>query len=201
MNDKVFDAWDERSAYLFGVLWADGHLLKRGCGVKFWINATDIDWLRIVHKAFSATSPIRMSDIRDRWAARRAAGFQFSSRRVRRRLAEIGFRKTTPDIPDVVMNHFVRGFFDGDGSVYKANGRYIHASFVGPVWFLQWLKDVLVALTGVSSEAGIHAKTNSHAVSSVRFAHGDTIKLGRFMYKDATLWLNRKRVVFGACGG
>lgn len=192
VNDRFFDGWNELSAYVYGVLFADGWVSRRRSSrVAIAVSDKDEAWLLQIKAALECESPLSRHEIRDQWSPRTAVKFGFNSRRIHRRLRELGIKERPPVLPDAVAHHFVRGFFDGDGSIYPSGYGTMNSNFVGPEWMLDWL-------VGVLSSAGIprvkaHRKTNSDKVMSIRYAAASTELLGRFMYRGATLWLPRKR--------
>lgn len=111
-----------------------------------------------------------------------------------------------PNIPDGYLHHFVRGFFDGDGSIYlkkyksRHGGQIINlgSSFASSKesWTtLDELKQLLmkIILTGNKKVA---LQTNKLGSSSrLIFNQYDTMLLCEWMYKDATIFMNRKKKI------
>lgn len=117
----------------------------------------------------------------------------------------LGFdeRKTTREfIPAGVsiktFNHFVRGFFDGDGSIsfVEHDGhKYMESSFyAGGTALLQLLLHTLRIQAIVSAERA-HVYTRDSR-SSFHLGHVDTARLCRYMYKNANIFNERKRNVY-----
>ncbi len=97
-------------------------------------------------------------------------------------------------IDSSLINHFVRGVFDGDGSIcrtiLKSGKKHYCFSIAGSPRFLEILKSKIIKNTGVSS-----SKTyNAEGCDVIRWAGIEQISfIYNWMYKDATIFLERKR--------
>jgi hypothetical protein len=97
----------------------------------------------------------------------------------------------TSNIPRDVQHHFVRGYFDGDGSICHQQYRNKHRvtmTFRGTVEFLQGLWSATGLPTG-----GIYPKTGNGIKSLAFCGRCRMEQLADFMYRDATLFLPRKK--------
>lgn len=99
-----------------------------------------------------------------------------------------------------LKHHFMRGYFDGDGSIYTQDTRYngrptYFFSTRGTPAFLNIYRGVIEKNTCVKP------RTKPIRISSgqgVLEYGGNTImqSIRNFLYKDATIWLDRKRAIF-----
>jgi hypothetical protein len=108
----------------------------------------------------------------------------------------------TSRIPRDVQHHFVRGYFDGDGSIYHSEfrdprfphrtpKRRVAVTFRGTMEFLQGLWQA----TGIPV-GGIYPKTGD-GIKSLAFCGKCRMdQLADYMYRDATLFLPRKKERF-----
>jgi hypothetical protein len=93
-------------------------------------------------------------------------------------------------IPDYLLNHFCRGYFDGDGSCFKVGNRN--------GWRLQvlgihgFLYDYGRCVTNNcdSIHTNIYSHKNIHRLIYIR--KKDVLKFGKWLYKDALIYLTRK---------
>jgi intein/homing endonuclease len=112
-----------------------------------------------------------------------------------------------PIIPVELYSHFIRGYFDGDGSVYKnvtsthykgikKQYEYINVSFTtGSYSFAQELKSVLM-MNKIRCNI-VKDSRNNHQSWYVKIYEREAVKnLFYFMYKDATIYLSRKHIKF-----
>lgn len=96
-----------------------------------------------------------------------------------------------PEIKEDLINHFIRGFFDGDGGVYSYKNK-INISFVGGESFLKELQNVLIKHLNIS-KTKITKNSKSNAYYFSFSAKDDIIKFYNWIYKDAILYINRKK--------
>lgn len=90
-------------------------------------------------------------------------------------------------------SHFIRGYFDGDGTVTTQN----RWAFIGTEDFITWLQDTLVEEIGIKRNKILHKK--GHHPNTVNIEYGskqDFLNLYLYMYKDATIYLKRKKEKF-----
>jgi hypothetical protein len=93
--------------------------------------------------------------------------------------------------------HFVRGYFDGDGSIFvnEAVYRQPTCSFVGTEEFLRGLQEVLVTEAGLNKTA-IYKHTHSAAHYLAYTGRGNVRKLYEFLYAETGPSLQRKKEKF-----
>lgn len=113
-------------------------------------------------------------------------------------------------IPSNLIRHFIRGYFDGDGSVFlKMNRRFlktkehpegylwekqsIEVSMVGTASFLESVAQYLRPITG--QQGNIYEDKKKHC-SSFLFSRESCLNIYHYFYDDATIWLDRKRKIF-----
>jgi hypothetical protein len=100
------------------------------------------------------------------------------------------------------MQHFIRGYFDGDGCAYlykpsDQNLQRLRITFCGTEKFLNSLNDILHNNIGTSDNKLIDMNKYGNNVFNLRYVDNDSIyKLFDYMYKDATIYLKRKKEKF-----
>lgn len=90
------------------------------------------------------------------------------------------------NIPDHLMNHFIRGFFDGDGFFSGST-----VGFVGNKLFLKRLKDEFVKNNVVIEKSGSLIPHSSIYKLSWHGKHLKS-KLENWMFENATIFMERK---------
>lgn len=132
----------QEKAYILGFFFADGCLTKKG---TFGIKIKDKELLeRIKQELKSDHKIIECKPNKGSYSQEDSIyyGLYFTNKKIEKDLKELGVdsNKTStcsfPIIPKELERHFIRGFFDGDGSVYKTynkkhNYEAIGVSFVG----------------------------------------------------------------------
>jgi len=92
-------------------------------------------------------------------------------------------------VSENLLNHFIRGIFDGDGSLYIGRGQYI--MFAGSYNFIYRMRDVCVPFAKIYQRY----KDRKPEDSSHQLYIGKKQKVLEFcnwMYNDATIYLERK---------
>lgn len=107
-----------------------------------------------------------------------------------------------PTINEDLVPHFVRGYFDGDGTVgvykyvSKSDSKTLKSGFCcGCYEFLTELCKKLPVKT-VNIRENKKDNNGQGCVYTVSFSVNDSIKLYTYMYKNATIFLNRKKEIF-----
>ncbi|MEK6882932.1 MAG: LAGLIDADG family homing endonuclease, partial [Nanoarchaeota archaeon] len=103
---------------------------------------------------------------------------------------------TSEQVPPEFIHHFIRGYFDGDGSItihrnkIKSYQMKANLNMAGSLEFLESLKETFNQL-GLSSVTKIYPIGKIHVLS---FSGNSNVKkIGEILYKDATIFLQRKR--------
>lgn len=203
VDDFIFDDWNEKSAYLLGVLYTDGWIAKVGSKAKsriaILLAAKDRKWLEQIRKAFGCDSRIFENSIlhpkTGNWSYN--VTFGFSSKRIHTKLIEMGIKEQKfPNLPKRFLSHFVRGCFDGDGSFFfSSHAKCIRTSIMGGKSFLTELRDRLHDAIVTSMSMQINPATKNGSCWSLHFGKTDTAILSEYLYRDATLFLKRKKKV------
>jgi len=198
-------------AYVLGFFVADGCITinkgRKNNPYTFNITSKDLEHLDNINKALCSDYKIGKKS-----NGRGSVAYQINVRNLTmaRDVINLGIfpRKTYNlkpiKIPKEYFADFVRGFFDGDGSVYIYNVNntpQIKSSFV--CTSLNFLKDFNTRLCEALDipQKSIHKtvgiKTGFMIQYSNCFYVDDSVKLAEFMYgKNSTLYLERKKEIF-----
>lgn len=200
LKETFFDNIDnEKKAYILGLLYADGcntgkrvtlgltgdgekNLLDRIGSILYNDNYPLGYWkktkswrLTIVNKKL-ATQLVSLGVV-----PRKSLILKFPSRSI---------------VRETLLNHFIRGYFDGDGSIMlqRDNTRHI-VSFVGTFDFLTELKNILIGKDVFGNIYNASAK--SGRLFDLRIQDRKSVDVFcRFIYDNATIWLGRKKEKF-----
>ncbi len=94
-------------------------------------------------------------------------------------------------LEDNLMNHYIRGFLDGDGTIYKSNNS-IHVNFCGGYNYLSNLKQYLKDENIIKNDNKI-TEVNGKSICYFGFSNKKDIESFReYIYNKATLFLDRK---------
>lgn len=202
--DEYFDNIDnEHKAYWLGVLFADGNVSKKekeSGVVRF--NTKDKDWIEEFKKDIQFTGKIG-KEIHKTYN-KEIYTIYITSDKMYNSLCDLGCtpRKSLtiqfPDIPEEYIQHFIRGYFDGDGTVSinknKSDKQYytLRSGFCsGSLSFLESLRDKLPLC-----EQKIHKYNSNSNIYTLVYSVKDSIALYKYLYIGATIYLKRKKDKF-----
>lgn len=187
-------------AYVLGFWFADGYMRKeKSYRILFFSN--DLHIIRSIRDVLQSNHPIRKRKDDQCW------DISICSKRLYEQLQKRGgFRRksktlTFPNVPGQYIRDFIRGYFDGDGSVFfvrytrtkdRRRTRELRTNFTsGSRKFLEELMGILHAKLGLSTKQ-IGAYNNG---SSLKLGYGmkdsDTL-LHYLYYENYPIGLNRK---------
>jgi hypothetical protein len=207
LNEHYFDIIDtERKAYFLGFLFADGCNSKYKAQIQ--LSECDKELLIKLSKEIESNAPILMSpprvikfkkDIKS-YLQKPSCIFRLNSIYLCKKLSELGcvsrktFSLTFPDkskLPVKFQKDFLRGYFDGDGSLSILKNRPgTNFTFIGRKKFCLKVKRIL--------ESTLHLKLTFRKFKTHNFwtlQTGSIPKIKKildFLYNNATIYLNRK---------
>ena len=120
-NSNLFENIDtEQKAYWIGFIAADGYVNQERKSIDIQLHSKDLEHLKKFQNFLQTDAPVK--EIKDREAVR----FQIYDEKLTKDLEYWGLvpRKShTLEFPKKmsreIQKHFIRGLFDGDGSIYK----------------------------------------------------------------------------------
>ena len=97
-----------------------------------------------------------------------------------------------PDISENLLPHFIRGVFDGDGSIYKHKDNGYTLTITSTNDFCMSLKNIVEEKLNI--HCGIYDAQNHNGITKVFTISGriQTKKFLDWIYRDAELFLERK---------
>lgn len=209
-NEKAFEFInDEASAYWLGFFYADGNINTLNC--KCDICMSDKDYSHIL----KLCSYIFLDDNYN-IVKRKSTLSNYDKTYYNYRLY-IGNKKITNNLiknncnwnktfnmkfPDNIekklMHHFIRGFFDGDGCVTHLKTNRLSVTFTSAERnFLIDLSDYLFENITISNTNVNHRKGLTYDYSIG--AQFGVKNFYNYIYKDATIYLERKKEIFDSC--
>ena len=203
LKENYFDKFDtEEKLYLLGLLFADG--CNSGDNISIGLSGDDRYLLeRISEQIYENHRPLIVSKL-----SNKNSNYQDSyrlyicGREVCKKFEEKGLSKNKTynlKFPDIVddefkFKHFLRGYFDGDGSVIIQKDR-ISFSIVGYSSFLSELKFNMEKYINIKIVNKIY-DTSSFAKELKISSRSIVRKIYKFMYNESTIYLSRKKIKF-----
>lgn len=207
LNQHYFDTIDtEEKAYFFGLLCADGSIHRNGYVVSIELQAPDVAILDALKVAAGSNHPYYVSE-----NSKKNPGWQdtnkltWGSKWMAMKLAEQGmmWNKTQnlifpTSVPPALVRHFVRGYFDGNGSIFEAtNGGQHKSAWAITISSTNAFNEAVAKI--MADECGVtyHMKDQNGTNGSVRVdGRFQVAKVGEWLYEGATVWMARKREKF-----
>lgn len=188
-NHSYFKKWSANMAYVLGMWFADGTVLKDSNYIALVLQNQDKYLVESIRKELCYEGKLRRD--RNNWR------LSIASKELHDDLISLGcvpnksYIETVPvGIKEEHLRHFIRGNFDGDGGAVanKSEGRtYLQINLMGTKAFVDWLKENIPFRHSSIS----HRKGPCWQIS---YFHNEARKLVEWMYQDSPeIYLIRKR--------
>lgn len=197
VNHSYFSKIDSHEkAYLLGVLFADGCVMRKSNQIHLISN--DYDLLEFFKEKVGFTGDIQKNPLH-----KRAKFVAFSSIDMKKDLIKLGCVPSKslilefPNIDDDFFWSFLLGYFDGDGSLWVSRDKKAaHFKIMSCTLFCNKLREILAG-KGFVSEVRNDPKTHKKETSYIRISSKKTIsKIFPLLYSNAQFFLKRKRDKF-----
>jgi len=211
-NENFFKKWSPEMAYILGFFTADGSMIRNKRGAHFIeFQITDKDLLEKIRILLGSNHKISTRKMSDNGKA--IYRLQIGSKVIFNDLLKLGLssskskRIKLPITPRKYFQHFLRGYFDGDGNVtvctYKRKTRnnklttILQSGFIsGCKKFLEGLKEKLLGEKIVKGGSLYYSSGGWRLFFSIN----DSKQLYRYMYsginRGSKLCLDRKKIIF-----
>lgn len=209
VNDTYFKEIDsEEKAYWLGFLLADGciHTRSGQDRLSLVLSVKDKEHLEKFKKTISFTGPINDYIKKSgKFLGLKHSYLRITSQELADDLAKMGCvpRKSLilkfPIIKDELISHLVRGYFDGDGSVFISNEKHWRSNKIFPVIHFRFLGtfDFLSKLNDKIGLSGRITQPKGNKAYVLCFKRNKKAKLFyNYLYKNATIFLERKKCIF-----
>jgi hypothetical protein len=134
IDENFFGEWSPEMAWVLGLLFTDGNVFPG----RISLSSIDVELLEKVKALLKSTKPlIKQAQSYDKTKC--VYRFEFYREKMRENLDRLGLhqRKSLnmifPNVPEEYVRHFIRGCWDGDGSIFvsggKVNANYTCGSF------------------------------------------------------------------------
>lgn len=195
---KVID--NEEKAYWLGFLYADGYVSKNKNHLELTIK--DLDHLEKFKKFLKTDVDIKEKITKLNGKVFTNYRLTISSKEICLDLNRLGccsnksLTLTSPkNVPDKLSRHFIRGYFDGDGSVgiYKSkkNKLCYSLSILGTPSILNYIRKQSSTYGGLNRRKISSTKKNKAFVINYGSIKSFT-QFKNFIYKDSNIYLQRK---------
>ena len=198
INQEFFKEINEKSAYVLGWIMSDGHIQlipEKKYSIRFELK--DIDALETIRELMGSTHTITPRPNKNTHT------LVMDSKPLVKQLLELGVvpqktgKEVIPNIPKEYYRDFIRGFFDGDGSVMiapKKNNNNQLRSYI-----CCSSKEFLVSVGKVlKDEAYLIPKIYEDSPKFYKLVYGgkESYQFYKYMYDGAEHFLKRKKDIF-----
>ena len=201
-DNTVFDKIDsEEKAYWLGFLYADGYVSSYNNTVALDLMGDDILHLNKFKEFLNLKREVKISNSTCNGKIFPRCRLAVTNKHFHDTLISKGCipnKSLVLQFPDKsifsssdLIIHFIRGYIDGDGSVTLGYTKYSMFSIIGTKEFLSGIIDSFPTLFTLSSyhKDKRHPDSNTYFIS---IGGKKSAKLGDILYKNATIYLERK---------
>lgn len=197
LNKEYFKNIDsEDKAYLLGLLYADGTMVRTKCGHQISISLQELDkgLLENIRDIVVPNKPLTyIKPQANRYSVNGQYRLVFSSKEMCDDLERLGFsnKASMPEIGSNLIPHFIRGYFDGDGCISISSRGDCEFYIMAEMGLLSSFKEFIP----VNFSDPRHVKAN---MFKIRKSGRDNLnKIFKYLYTDASIFLERKYKKFG----
>ncbi len=191
-NETFFKKIDtEEKAYWLGFIYADGCLDARN-ELRLHVSKKDKTHIQKFKKQINSNHPIHNCQLN-------TISLNICSKKMASYLKKLGvipaktFILEYPKIPKKFNNHFIRGVFDGDGCIYKRkDGIKTWSIYTASEKFKNQLINIINSETGIN----VFSYKQGNGYTLRIFRKNDIPLIGEYMYKNSTIFLERKKEKF-----
>lgn len=202
-NNTAFDEIDtEEKAYWLGFLYADGFICAKSNHVGLTLALADIEHLKKYNKFLNYPKGlvVKQNGVDKQGQPLWACSTEFRDSHMWEALNSKGCvpnKSLIIKFPDIKMfkdpslvRHFVRGYWDGDGSL----GIYNNINYVSVI-------GTQSLLNGIQEYCGIpgymrHKSGENEAVHCLKYTNLKAFKVATWLYEGATIYLDRKYEIY-----
>lgn len=201
INEEYFDTESPNMAYILGFLAAEGSVSKRDNSITIGLSLKDKDFLQSLLNEMDATYKIKEYVSSNGYDCCKVA---FTSKKIKDKLSEyniIPAKTFTFKFPKQLNKEywidFIRGYFDGNGSVSTAGNHAIRWQLCSAT------KDVLETIVQFFFEKYNISKTSilkqpraNHILYYIQYSSAPTRQIYHVLYTPNSLYLPRKKEKF-----
>lgn len=197
-NENYFENINtEEKSYWLGFLYADGYVRdrKNNAEMRLKLSIKDIEHLGKLKKALNTDSEIKIKECQ--------AILSINQKKFVKNLIDKGCVQAKTQVikfplflREDLKRHFIRGYFDGDGSIKFTDKNSPSFNVVsGSFSFLESFKDEISNKCNIRNPK-IYTSSNEQYGNIFWNSIPDIISIYFYLYKNSNIYLNRKREKF-----
>ena len=197
VNEDFFDSIDtEEKAYFLGFLFSDGNVHTKYNTIALKLQLIDREILERL--SILIMNKVHLYDSQKR----NDCTLRFSSLNIKNKLIALGcvpnksLKLKFPDIDPKLYSHFIRGYFDGDGSIIHGKRNDFKANITSTENFCKRTMEIIsgsINLDGRISKDKVMLSHGNDITSTLIYAGNRRVeKVLDWLYVGATIYLERK---------
>ena len=210
INENYFDNIDtQNKAYILGLLYADGYNSMNKQTIRLQLQESDYEILEKIRIEINSNKPLRFIRCDNKIASngyisKNMYQLEFFGKHICDTLDKLGMHQnkslvlTFPTfLKEELYSHFIRGYFDGDGSYcYRQDPYYGERDLVTLTSTDAFCKDAkkIINIYSQAMGGGIYDSSCHNGITKVLSFSGknQVNNLLNWIYKDAELYIQRK---------
>ena len=210
INHNYFEEIDtEDKAYWLGFIYADGYITKNNNQKCFGISISekDVEILYKLNKCINSNYEIKNYTTSQGYSENtKYSRLLITSDKIFDNLLSHGVFENKsnnlkpPLIKNNLIRHFIRGYIDGDGSIYKTKNKYgfdFHVNIIGTNELLTYIHNYLKDNKLIQKDLNLEKRKQEHKVSNIRYGgNNQTYNILKHLYNNSKLYLTRKYNIY-----
>jgi hypothetical protein len=204
INELYFESeLSKNGAYLLGLIFSDGHLNYDRGVFQYVCKKDDVEIINFIKSELKSTHPIIFYTQKEKEYCRISITNKKLVQSIINKFSMPNKNKSQnnlniPNIDSILLSDFLRGVFDGDGSIWKSDNYC--AGFCGGENFLLQIKELLYNKIGVKFGFRYrYSENNKNSCSIETKGNINITKLYKFLYSIDSVFLKRKHAKFIEC--
>lgn len=211
-NENLFNEDSESSFYLAGFIAADGNIRQQKYSkiLKISLAIKDKEHLILIKKIIKSNHPLKVYKVKPNKLTKNKTHFKtieltITSENIFNDLARFNVipnKTDTYEMPKWIINHplvnhFIRGYIDGDGSIFQSKRKIcsnpqISMSLIGNYNVLNDINNIFIKNCNINGSLIKHKPTTKHTYR-IRYSGNIQLKkIGNFLYKNSNYYMKRK---------
>jgi hypothetical protein len=209
VDENYFEKIDtEEKAYWLGFLYADGYvrMIKNRSGeLKLKLKIGDKKHIELFRKCLKSNHKIidliSKVKVNNKVYESKCATLSIYNTKIVNCLINQGcmnnktFKIKLPKLDDLLMRHFIRGYFDGDGHIHKRKNN-INQYQIGIMGNDDFIYSMQTYLSEVFDSDRINVNKKGKMKTIIISNLNDCKKIKKYFYDNSTIYLKRKKDIF-----
>lgn len=208
LNEKYFEIIDtEEKSYFLGIIFADGYLHEKRNYMALSVQDIDVDILEKLKNSIETNKPLQYV-IRKEENTKNQYRLLITRKKVISDLKNLGVTQNKsltanhihlPELNEDLTKHFLRGYYDGDGSItfYKTRNTFNSTiNICCTIEFFNFFSDFIKSKLNITCILSKRYKNDKNIYDLRICGNRNVSKFLDYIYKDSSIYLNRKWVKY-----